>query len=83
MTLPPRSRKETRILDEWLDEMLATGMITKCDTRTLLVAPVFFVRKKDRNKHPCIDYWKLNKITICDSYLLPRIDQIMDQVKGS
>jgi hypothetical protein len=77
------SREETRILDEWIDRMLATGMISKCDIKTPLAAPVFFVKKKDGNKQPCIDYRRLNEITIRDSYPLPCIDQIMDQVRGS
>jgi hypothetical protein len=60
--LPPPARpyhlsqEETKILDEWIDGMLATGMISKCDIKTPLAAPVFFVRKKDGNKRPCIDY---------------------------
>jgi hypothetical protein len=30
-----------------------------------------------------IDYQRLNNITIKDSYLLPRIDEMMDQIRGS
>ena len=31
----------------------------------------------------CIDYPHLNKITIKDRYPLPRIDDLLDQVKGA
>nr|GEU60508.1 putative reverse transcriptase domain-containing protein [Tanacetum cinerariifolium] len=31
----------------------------------------------------CIDYWKLNKLTIKNHYLLPRIDDLFDQLQGS
>jgi dUTP pyrophosphatase len=50
------SREETKILDDWINGMLATRMISKCDIKTPLAAPVFFVRKKDGNKRPCINY---------------------------
>jgi len=31
----------------------------------------------------CVDYWKLNKVTIKDRYPLPRIDDLMDQLVGA
>jgi len=77
------SQGENRILKEWLQGMRETGMITRCSDRCPTAAPVFFVRKKDGTKRPVIDYWKLNDITIRNAYPLPRIDQIMDRVKGS
>ena len=77
------SQKEREVLKEWLDGMVEVGIASKCDTRTPTAAPVFFVPKKDGMKRPVINYRKLNDITICDSYPLPRIDQIMDQVQGS
>ena len=77
------SQKEREVLKEWLDGMVEVGIASKCDTRTPTAAPVFFVPKKDGTKRPVIDYRKLNDVTIQDSYPLPRIDQIMDQVRGS
>jgi len=77
------SQSEGRILKEWIQGMLDTGMITQCTTRCPTAAPVFFVGKKDRSKRLVIDYRRLNDITIRDAYPLPRIDQIMDQVRGS
>ena len=38
--------------------------------------------EKDGTHRPVIDYQKLNKITIKDSYLLPCIDKRMDQIHG-
>ena len=46
-----------------------------------IAAPMFFVWKKDGTRWPVIDYWKLNEITIKDSYLLPCIDKMMDQIR--
>ena len=46
-------------------------------------SPVVLVRKKDGSLRYCIDYRKLNAITIKDSYPLPRIDESLDSLGGS
>ncbi|KAA3483460.1 DNA/RNA polymerases superfamily protein [Gossypium australe] len=46
-------------------------------------APVLFVKKKDGTMQMCIDYRQLNKLTIKNKYLLPRIDDLFDQLKGA
>ncbi|GKF70102.1 hypothetical protein Tco_0203159, partial [Tanacetum coccineum] len=46
-------------------------------------APVLFVKKKDGSFRMCIDYRELNKLTIKNSYLLLRIDDMLDQLQGS
>ena len=45
-------------------------------------APVIFVKKKDGTLQLCIDYHQLNKMTIKNRYLLPRIDDLFDQLRG-
>eukprot|EP00253_Pinus_taeda_P007066 PITA_07066 len=45
--------------------------------------PVLFVKKKDVSLILCIDYMKLNKVTIKNRYPLPRIDDLFDQLKGA
>ena len=45
-------------------------------------APVIFVRKKDGSWILCIDYRQLNKATIKNQYLFPRIDDLFDHMKG-
>ncbi|GJY91493.1 reverse transcriptase domain-containing protein [Tanacetum coccineum] len=46
-------------------------------------APVLFVKKKDGSFCMCIDYRKLNKLTIKNRYPLPRIDDLFDQLRGA
>ncbi|GKD40462.1 putative reverse transcriptase domain-containing protein, partial [Tanacetum coccineum] len=46
-------------------------------------APVLFVKKKDGSFRMCIDYHELNKLTVKNHYLLPRIDDLFDQLQGS
>ncbi|GJU60693.1 putative reverse transcriptase domain-containing protein [Tanacetum coccineum] len=46
-------------------------------------ALVLFVKKKDGSFRMCIDYCELNKLTVKNQYLLPRIDDLFDQLQGS
>jgi hypothetical protein len=46
-------------------------------------APVIFVDKKDSTHRMYVDYRSLNKVTIKNKYLLPRIDDLFDQLRGA
>ncbi|GJS15728.1 reverse transcriptase domain-containing protein [Tanacetum coccineum] len=46
-------------------------------------ALVLFVKNKDGSFCMCIDYRKLNKLTIKNRYPLPRIDDLFDQLQGA
>ena len=46
-------------------------------------APVLFVKEKDGTLQLCINYRQLNKLTVKNKYLLPRIDDLFDQLKGA
>ena len=48
-----------------------------------MASPFFFVNKKDGKLQPCQDYQYLNDWTIKNSYLLPLISEIMDELKGA
>ena len=61
-----------------LDEMLKARWAEPADANCPMVAPMFFVWKKDGSHRPVINYRKLNEITIKDSYPLPCIDEMMD-----
>jgi hypothetical protein len=44
---------------------------------------VIFVQKKDDIQRLCVDYHALNEVTIKNKYLLPRIDDLFDQLRGA
>ena len=46
-------------------------------------APVLLVKKKDDNSRLYVDYRQLNKLTIMNKYPLPRINDLLDQLRGA
>ena len=44
---------------------------------------MLLVKKKDGSSRLCVDYRQLNKLTIKNKYLLPRIDYLLDQLRGA
>ena len=46
-------------------------------------SPVVMVRKKDGTHRFCVDYRSLNSISKADSFPLPRIDDLLDQLGGA
>ena len=46
-------------------------------------APALFAKKKGGSLRLCIDYRKLNRVTVKNKYPLPRIDDLFDQFRGS
>eukprot|EP00253_Pinus_taeda_P022505 PITA_22505 len=64
-----------------LKEMLDKGYIRPSVSPS--GAPVLFVKKKDGTLRLCIDYRKLNKVTIKSTYMLPRVDDLFNQLKGA
>ena len=46
-------------------------------------ALVLFATKKDKTLRLCIDYRQLNRVMIKNLYLLPRIDNLFDQLRGA
>ncbi|KAL0386526.1 UNVERIFIED_CONTAM: Retrovirus-related Pol polyprotein from transposon [Sesamum latifolium] len=72
---------ELKELKKQLEELLDKGFIRP--SISPWGAPVLFVKKKDGGMRLCIDYRQLNRITIKNKYPLPRIDDLLDQLKGA
>ncbi|GJY01083.1 putative reverse transcriptase domain-containing protein [Tanacetum coccineum] len=74
--LAPSELKE---LSDQLKELLEKGFIRPSSSPW--GAPVLFVKKKDGSFRMCIDYRKLNKLTVKNRY--PQIGDLFDQLQGS
>ncbi|WVZ93472.1 LOW QUALITY PROTEIN: hypothetical protein U9M48_039447 [Paspalum notatum var. saurae] len=75
------SGKEYDELKKQLDELLEKGFIRR--SVSPWGAPVLFVKKKDGALRLCVDYRQMNAVTIKNKYPLPRIDDLLDQLKGT
>lgn len=68
-------------LKKQLEDLLDKGFIRPSSSPS--GAPVLFVKKKDGSMRLCIDYKGINNVTIKDKYPLPRIDELLDQLRGA
>jgi hypothetical protein len=75
------SRPELVELKKQIDELSEKGYIRP--STSPWAAPVLFVEKKDGTRRMCIDYRALNEVTIKNKYLLPRIEDLFDQLRGA
>src|SRR5258705_11171536 len=74
----PLSLAEQKELDEFLKENLANGHIHP--SKSLIGAPVFFIKKKKGSLSQVQDYWKLNKIIIKNSYPLLLVSDMLTRL---
>jgi hypothetical protein len=61
--------------------LLATGLISHSTSR--FASPVLLVLKKDGSWRFCVDYRKLNATTVKNSFPMPLIDEILDELAGT
>jgi len=68
-------------LKKQLEELLDKGFVQP--SVSLWGTPILLVKKKDGSIRLCIDYHQLNKVTVKNKYPFPRIDGLMDQLRGA
>ena len=62
--------------EQYLKDQLAAGVVVP--SSSAWSSPVVLVRKKDGSVRWCVDYRKLNDVTVKDAYPLPRIDMCLE-----
>jgi len=72
---------EMEALKVYIKENLSKGFIRK--SKSPDGAPVIFVKKHDGTLRLCVDYRKLNAITIRNSYSIPYINDLIESFKGA
>ena len=75
--LPRRLPNALRpVVEEQVSEMLEKEVVSTTDS------PIVLVRKKDGTWRFCIDFRKLNEVTIKDAFPLPQIADLVDSLSG-
>jgi len=77
----PLSLVEQKELHSFLEENLHTGRIYPF--KSPIVAPVFFIKKKDSSLWLVQDYRTLNSMTVKSKYPLPLISKLVSQLCGA
>ncbi|CAM4689811.1 unnamed protein product, partial [Lepidochelys olivacea] len=73
--------KTAQDLEREVRDMLALGVIQP--SASPWASPVVLVPKKDGSVRFCVDYRKLNAITVSDAYPMPRPDELLDKLGGA
>ncbi|KAI9565174.1 hypothetical protein GHT06_008951 [Daphnia sinensis] len=80
--LPYKSAwKERAVIQTQVEGMLRPGIIEHSDSPWS--SPVVLVQKKDGTWRFCVDYRKLNAVTVKDSYPLPRVADTLSRLEGA
>ena len=78
----PRSPKEHGAIAAFIEDGLAKGIIEPANGSPW-ASPLHLVKKKDGSYRPCVDYRKLNDVTVKDAYPLTRIDDGLQFLRGA
>ena len=81
--IPPRRvpQKQKQTIEEEINKLLDKDIIEP--SLSPWSSPISLVTKKDGSIRFCIDYRRLNAVTVKDAYPLPRIDDSLDALSGS
>lgn len=74
------SPREREIISQHVHEMLAMGVIRP--STSPWASAVVLAKKKDGADRFCVDYRRLNEVTVKDVYPLPRIDDMLAALAG-
>ena len=71
----------TDAVDTEVDNMLASGIIRRSSSP--YASPITVVMKKDNTIRLCIDFRKLNSITVFDAEPIPTLEELLSRLKGA
>ena len=69
------------VIDEEVEKMIEMGVIEKSNSP--YSSPIVIVKKSDGSNRFCIDFRRLNRVTIFDAEPLPNTEEIFSSLSGS
>jgi transposase InsO family protein len=72
---------QVEMVEEEMKKMMDSGVIRP--SKSPWASPVVIVKKKDGTCRFCVDFRRLNDVTVKDAYPLPRIEDSLDVLQGS
>lgn len=68
-------------IEKKVHELLQNGLIR--ESTSPFASPVLLVKKMTGDWHLCVDYRRLNDLTVKNKFPLPMIDGILDELSGA
>lgn len=69
------------VIEELVQEMLDLGVIRQSQSE--FASPVVLVKKKDNSWRFCVDYRKLNSLTVRNQFPIPIVEELIDELYGA
>ena len=76
--IPPKCMTEVKA---HIKGLLEHGVIE--ESVSPYAAPIVLIRKKDKSLRLCVDYRRVNEVTVKDAFPLPRIQNTLDALAGA